>query len=197
MEGQHWSLVALIGHKGIAWSFISSGSCWVLRKDFSLREGGQTQEETPQGSGHGHKPVRLQEAFGHLSETWSGLWVVLCGARSWTQQSFPSKDIVWFYDSIFCVDFSIGVTCIEIHFSQAVSKTCEHISFSSFFILIWNLLGEISIYKGGIVTLLRHHTTSVTSAHFLTSHKTLHKLSNFSCIHSPSLYLIWQQGVWL
>lgn len=37
------------------------------------------------------------------------------------------------YDSIFCVDFNTGITCIEIYFSQAVKKTCEHISFSSFY----------------------------------------------------------------
>lgn len=42
-------------------------------------------EQAPQGSRHSHKLLELKE-HPHNAQMQFSLWLVLCGARGWTQQ---------------------------------------------------------------------------------------------------------------
>ena len=91
-----------------AWGCVKGGSGWVLGKG-SSPEGGQATEQTAQGSGHSPKLLEFKELLDSALRHRAGLWVILCGAKCWTQifLRVPSNlgylidsMIQCFYDSI-------------------------------------------------------------------------------------------------
>ena len=96
----------LTGPEGIAWSCDREGSGWISGND-SSPEDGQALEQSLQGRGHTSSFWSSRSIWTTLSDIWSEFWVVLCGARSWTQWSLwvlsnsGYSMTLLFYDSSF------------------------------------------------------------------------------------------------
>ena len=77
--------MAATGPEGTAWSCVRGGAAGGEGKGLHQRAMGMDQPA--QGSGHSPSPAEVQGVFGqHFhSDMGFGFWVVLHGARSWTQ----------------------------------------------------------------------------------------------------------------
>jgi len=76
------SLVTVTGPKGTAWSCVTGGSGWILGKGPSLRgwAGTKRMVRLPRRACQNSRNIWTM-----LSVTRSDFWMVLFGARSWTQ----------------------------------------------------------------------------------------------------------------
>lgn len=82
-------------------SIFMRGSDWTTRKG-SAPERWSGMKQAPQGSGQRTELVGSSRSiWTTLSDVQSDFWVTPCGARTWTQYSLPTQDVLWNSESIF------------------------------------------------------------------------------------------------
>lgn len=55
-------------------------------------KGGSSLEQSPQSCGYGPKLLEFKKSLKMLSEKWFQFWVVLYGARGWTESFWVPSD---------------------------------------------------------------------------------------------------------